>query len=222
MHSQQESFIGSICEIKSLANDLLAVGVIGVMDEEENTLDVLPQEGEALMTLPYNTPVKLVTYLPKLGFRLLLGRVYLSSGTFLRLVDINAEQTNERRQYFRLNIDRKADLIIPSKKEHETDEQEGEEITVDVKDVSLGGIRIVSKRIFAPDDEFLATFTLIEKRLEMMCKVRREIPSDFLRAGEHQYGCNFINVAERQLDRLCGELFELQRLQIRQKKRHNF
>ena len=219
MRSQENEFIGAMCEIKSLSNDLLAVGIIGVMDELEGTLDVLPQEGEALMTLPYNNPVKLVTYLPKSGFRLLLGRVYLSSGAFLRLVDVGSEQTSERRQYFRLNVERKAELLVPNTNENE-EAQTGEAIEVDIKDVSLGGIRILSKQVFEPKDQFSASFVLLERKIELMCEVCREIFMDSTKPGEHQYGCRFINVSERQLVRLCGDLFELQRMQIRKKKRH--
>ncbi|MEG0179509.1 MAG: PilZ domain-containing protein [Oscillospiraceae bacterium] len=217
MRTTEIEYIGKSCELKSLMNDLLSVGTIVGMDDVEGTMDIAPQGGGFLATLPYNMPVKLVLNLPKVGFRLMLGRVYLSSGQRLRLVDIGTHQTTERRQFFRLNINITGLVTFINDNIEEID-KEPETLEVEIKDVSLGGVRMATRRIFVPNEEFSLTYTLIKYKAEMMCRVCREIYMDSQRPGIHQYGCQFINVTDKMMDKLCGDLFEMQRVQVRKKK----
>lgn len=222
MSEQDVDFEGKSCEIKSLMNDILSVGIIAKVDDFEGTMDIVPQEGGFLATLPYNHPVKLILNIPKFGFRLMLGRVYLSSGELLRLVDIGTHQTVERRQYFRINTEKIAIITFINSKKDDEEGKEPETMEVDLKDISLGGVRIASKRIFTPGEQFSITYTLIKYKAEMMCTVAREIFMEAQRPGVHQYGCTFINVTDKQLDKLCGDLFEMQRVQISKKKDRDF
>lgn len=217
METAAEKCIGIACELKSLVNDHLGVGVIGDADDASGTMDIIPRGGDLLPTLAYNQAVKIICHAPKIGFRLFLGRVYLSSRSLMRVVDVGTHQSIERRQYFRLNLQHISCEITRHSASTE-ENAEPEIFSVSLLDVSLGGIRILTKAIFAPKDKFIAQFTLIKQEMEMVCEICREVFQEATRPGEHQYGCRFIDMSEKQLDKICSDLFELQRLEIRKKK----
>lgn len=216
METAAEKCIGIACELKALSNDHLGIGIIGDADDTSGNIDIIPREGDFLPTLAYNQAVKIICHAPKLGFRLFLGRVYLSSRSLMRVVDVGTQQSIERRQYFRLNTNSECEITRFAK--NTGDEIEMQEFVVTMLDVSLGGIRIQTRELFDARDRFVAKFVLIKQEMEMTCEICREIFQDNLKRGEHQYGCKFVDVTEKQLDKICGDLFELQRIEIRKKK----
>lgn len=216
METAAEKCIGIACELKALTNDHLGIGIIGDADDSSGNIDVIPREGDFLPTLAYNQPVKVICHAPKLGFRLFLGRVYLSSRSLMRIVDVGTQQSIERRQYFRLNTNFLCDITRFKKDSGE--DIELQEFAVTMLDVSLGGMKILTKEIFVPKEKFIAKFILIKQEMEMSCEVCREIFQEALKTTEHLYGCKFVDVTEKQLDKICGDLFELQRIEIRKKK----
>lgn len=218
MDSAAEKYIGVACEIKSLMNDHLGVGIIGDVNGEADSLDIITHSGDFLITLPYNQPVKVVCHAPKIGFRLFLGRVYLSSRELMRVVDVGTQQSLERRQYFRLNTSIEAELTLPSINQDGTPSDEPTMLKVEIKDVSLGGLRILTRDVFETGQKFIASFALLKQEMQLGCEVCREITFENQRKGDHNYGCKFIDITDKQLDKLCGDLFELQRLEIRKKK----
>ncbi|MDD3429066.1 MAG: PilZ domain-containing protein [Oscillospiraceae bacterium] len=208
-----EDFAGCVCEIKTMDNDLLLVGRISSANEER--IDILSlDKNDKLPLIPYEKRVKLITYVSSVGFQLLMGTVYLSSDLLLSLVEVQPEQSFERRTYFRMNINSYGEITVRDPAQ----EVEAQQLSVKVYDVSLGGMRVGTDKKWETGDQFIIVFDLLNRKMEFTCRICREIHRDNAPKNEKQYGCEFVNCSERQLDVLCKILFELQRQEIRKKK----
>ena len=59
-----------------------------------------------LPVISYNLFVKVEVYNARLGFRVLIGRVYISNQELIRIIDLNEATNDERREYFRISTRR--------------------------------------------------------------------------------------------------------------------
>ena len=89
-----DGYVGSSCVIKAKNNDLISMGVLHRIGK--NFIDVSSSRNE-LPGIPYNLLIKLEIYNTQLGFKVLMGRVYLSSPKLVRIVDISEATNDERR-----------------------------------------------------------------------------------------------------------------------------
>lgn len=212
-----EAIVGNICEIKTVQNDLLVIARALSLSEDDSTrVNFIPAtEEERLPLLAFNTPVKVVCFAGQDGFMLLTGKTYISNSNVLCLVDVLPAMSSNRRKYFRLNT--LVDAVMMIKRDAESIEGPFE---IKLHDISLGGARISAMLPLKEGDIIMINFELLNKKMDFCCLVRREIQ---LRTAPHdmskQYGCEFINFSNRQLDLLCGALFKLQRMEIQKKKK---
>ena len=95
-----DGYVGSSCVIKAKNNDLISMGVLHRIGK--NFIDVGSSRNE-LPGIPYNLIIKLEIYNTQLGFKVLIGRVYLSSPKLVRIVELNEATNDERREYFRIS-----------------------------------------------------------------------------------------------------------------------
>lgn len=213
-----EQMLGSLCEIKTENNDLLVVARLDSIDENDSTrfnfTNSIPEE--KLPLLAYNTPVKINSFSGEDGFILLRGNVYISNDNLLSLVGVHSAQGYERRKYFRLNTATTASAILQNSDEDE------QPFIIDLYDISLGGVRIGSHRALCRNDILLTSFVLMDRKLDFCCRVCREIPEKKSNPKMYQYGCEFVNFTNRQLDQLCNILFKIQRLEIQKRKRNRY
>ena len=100
-----DGYVGSSCVMKAKNNDLISMG--GLHRIGKNFIDVGSSRNE-LPTIPYNLLVKIEVYNTQLGFKVLIGRVYLSSPKLARIIDLNEATNDERREYFRISTRDKA------------------------------------------------------------------------------------------------------------------
>ena len=216
-------YIGSACEIKSMTNDLLAVGRVIKIDNE--ALELASGSGERMPLLQFRTPVKMFVYNERHHTRILEGVAYLSTENFARIEEVRPLQTSERRGAFRVNTNVSAHLVAAlTREERETMEQtlltaapdEAERIRarqafdVQVRDISLTGMRVQSGIVLPLSARFNTDFQLLDTPMSLCLLVRRLIG---MPSGEIQYGCIFFDYSERQKDTLCKELFQLQRVE---------
>lgn len=218
-----EEYIGSLCEIKSLANDLLAVGRIIKTDHE--ALEITATEGERLFLLEYRLPIKIFVHNSKLGSTVLVGITYLSTENFMRAEEVRPLQNFERRGAFRVNLNVTGTLtpLLSEKQQAELDlriaeaspeeaEQIEKELTTEVRiaDVSLTGARVISRQPLRLGAKYYLEFIPLNVPMEFCIEIQRHIRET---NGEHHYGCSFFDFTEKQLDVLCKDLFQLQRLE---------
>lgn len=213
-----ESLIGSLCEIKTDQNELLLIARVSSLGPDDDRINfVSAQPGDRMPLLPYNKSVKIICFSGVSGFMLMRGTVYISSDDNLSLVDVNMSQGYERRRYFRLNTNTPAEAVMQNSAEEDAP------FYISLLDISLGGIRVGSKKKLVPNDMFLVTFALLDRKMEFCCRVCREIPDSFdKKTGTTQYGCEFVNFTSRQLDQLCGIMFKIQRLEIQKRKQNEY
>ncbi len=218
-----EEYLHSPCEIKTLSNKLISTGFLSNILQESlqmaNSMDVLP-------ILHCNTPVKISIYNSTLGFKVLVGKVFLSTPDMMQITDIQNLADFERRNFFRLdvNIDAKAYLIQEdaseeddaSKKNHASEEDDASEedhlFDITVIDLSLSGFFIATHQHLEAGQMFVTTLTLYDTNIPFRCQVQREQKVDYSHNG---YGCAFLDSSNRQFDLLCKYIFEKQREQIK-------
>ena len=95
-----DGYVGSSCVIKAKNNDLITMGVMHRIGK--NFIDIGSSRNE-LPSIPYNLLVKIEIYNTQIGFKVLIGRVYLSSPKLARVIDLNEATNDERREYFRIS-----------------------------------------------------------------------------------------------------------------------
>ena len=218
-------YVGSRCEIKSLANDLLAVARIEKIDDD--ALEVATRTGEKMPLLPYRLAAKLVITHLSSNARILAGRVYLCTEKFARFEEVKPLQSYERRGAFRQNTSAKGRLAPLPGPEEQTGSTgpalfgqaglalEEPDFEVSLQDISLTGVRLRSAAPLQYDVRYELCFTLFKTPIRMELQLVRTIAQP---RGETQYGCAFCDCPQRQVDILCGELFELQRIEIRRRR----
>lgn len=209
-----ETYINSICEIKTLENDLVATGVIAEITPDY--VQIKDKTG-SMAVVSYSTIVKINVFNFRLGFRVLVGKVYLSTMDFIRLIEITSLLDYERRNFFRVETNIRATIERPRKKDEQTAEQgeQGEEqetitITVRVRDLSLGGVLFFSDENFSIGDEFAIKLHIGHLNTTLPCVLRRVKQVD----QTYRYGCEFVGLTEAQNGALCAFVFQRQREQI--------
>lgn len=206
-------YLGSQCEVKTLQNDLLAVGVLKKAEDEK--LYIGAAKGEVMPTLPYRQKVKLVAFNSELGSTIVTGNVYLSNPEFVCVNDVEMLVDYEKRNFFRVNVSMHTAIDFH-------DAETGKFITVpaDIKDLSLSGISFSCNAAFQVGDHLEILLCLLEaRRMYYKCIIRRimEHPKE---EGISVYGCSFERMTNEMSTALCAFLFQQQRLQIHKSKRN--
>lgn len=225
-----QEYIGSLCEIKTMTNDFLAVGRVIKIDNE--ALEFSGSSGERMPLMQYRMPVKLYVHHQKEATRILVGVVYLSTENFTRVEEVKPLQDFERRGAFRVNTNVTARLTAMMSDEEqaafdealmdatadEADEMLAKmDFEAKVMDVSLTGVRLQSSLPLVPGSRYHIEFNILDTEMAFCLRVQRLIPME---DGEVQFGCIFFDYSERQMDLLCKELFQLQRFE-KNKRRNN-
>lgn len=208
-----DGYVGSSCVMKAKNNDLISMGVLHRIGK--NFIDIGSSRNE-LPTIPYNLLVKVEIYNTQLGFRVLIGRVYLSSPKLARITDLNEATNDERREYFRIST-RDQGIIYNFMRmdgESETEEPDTDYngLKVRLVDISLGGLMFRSKEEFRVDDKFNIVIPAMGDTMLFSCEVRRQVERP---DGEYGYGCEFMDMATQQEDLLYRYILKRQSDQLR-------
>ena len=169
-----DGYVGSSCVIKAKNNDLISMGVLHRIGK--NFIDVSSSRNE-LPGIPYNLLIKLEIYNTQLGFKVLLGRVYLSSPKLVRIVELSEATNDERREYFRIST-RDEGIIYNCIRGNDTLDM-GEEsedyngLKVRLVDISLGGLMFCTREEFKVNDRFNIVIPAMGDSMLFICEVRR-------------------------------------------------
>lgn len=216
MNGRISDYVGSSCEVKTMENDLLLVGKIrAVLEDNGIALEIVSSDDEAMPAAAYGIPVKINIFSSKNGFLSLGGRVYITHESFWRINEIGALGENERRGYFRIKIRTQAEVMGPDKS------RRIRKFKCLVTSVSLSGILI------AVDDEecYFREGTQVTvnglhvfdggETFQVKCTVHR---IDKNRSLGTLYGCCFDDMTIREANRLCREIFKQQRADIQRRR----
>lgn len=203
-----EQYLNSPCEIKSLSNEVILTGVLGNISNDYLQITNMP---EKLPIIHCNTSVKLNIYNNALGFRVLMGVVYLSTEEFIRIVDVQTASDFEKRDFFRVKVNLPSNAYLVHDDIQENTPVELFPITI--SDLSLGGLAFQTDQELQIDDHLVVKMTIESKSMSLLCKIKRHISSP---DGNVGYGCEFIDNSGRQFDLLCRYIFDCQRQQIQE------
>lgn len=218
-----QEYIGARCEIKSLSNDLY--GIVRIIKIDHEALEFATAEGERMMLLQYRVPLKVFIYSSKLPELVMVGVTYLSTENFLRLEEVRTLADFERRGAFRVNTGVPGNLSrLMSEDEQQRFAERMEQATpeeaelmmnaafteVRVMDVSLTGVRLATPKPLVIGQRHVLEFTPLHDPMTFCLRVMRVI---HLNDAPDQFGCTFFDFSERQMDRLCRDLFQLQRFE---------
>lgn len=203
-----ENYNHSICEIKTLENDLVATGVISAITDEH--IQIKDKSGD-MSIVNYGEMVKINVFNFRLGFRVLVGKVYLSTKEFIRVVEITSLLDYERRNFFRVETNLKGSI---KRTEAARDE---DPVEVRIRDLSLGGAMIACKETLEIGERMTLRLRIGHLNAELPCSICR-IGQEAARDNLIRYGCEFDNLSEAQNGALCAYVFQRQREQINKSK----
>lgn len=215
---------GSLCEIKSLTNEALACGYIYEISDQYIKLG---NHNDMINILRYNSKVKLCVHNVKLGLKVLVGSVYVSTTQFMLISDAASLTDFEKRDFFRIRVSIKGHITLPAPN-HDTPIH----CDVEIFDMSLGGILLRSNVKFEVGDRFQIDLDLPAGVLNLQCAVRRVNPEEIHELGDemdrdidtghtmnYQCGCQLLNCTSKEEDLLWKYILHLQREEILKQKR---
>lgn len=205
----------SVCEVKTMDNDLLMSGYVSNITDEYLQLACYK---EKLPLLKFELPVKISIHNAKRGFKVVVGVVYISTDEVLRIVNVETLQDFERRAFFRVMVNMEARLMQLPDEFDDIAVDEIEEIPVTVENLSLSGLLFYpideTKQLFI-GDRYMIELPLPVGTLNFNIRIRRYEERE---GKPKKYGCEFYNYTQKQSDRLCNYIFEIEREIIRKRK----
>ena len=198
---------GMKVEVMTPANTLIFVGRLRLL--QGNQVDVLGETGGFLPRGLYNQRVKLRCFQRDGDTFTLNGSVGPNGPKFWRIERLQSLQSSENRNFFRLNAGVDGQVRSIS----------GEKFPCKVLDISAGGARILTTKLFQLEATFQleASFLPTEEPFTLTCKVRRTSVRAQTASPmkKFEYGCQFIEVPPREQERLLQVIFTLQRKVLR-------
>ena len=195
----------SVCEIKTMDNQLMAIGK--VKEVTERYLKLYNRKKE-FRIMDFGEELKVNIFNTGLGFKVVMGNVYTSTKSELSMINVSVIADKERRHFFRVDMDIDAKIIYrkrgPSK-----------EADVKVLDMSLSGLRFKSELEFSEGAIVSIVIELTPngrgngKEYTLPCEIVRIIPNED--QNVFQYGCQFMGEHDDSSDALCSFLFKKQR-----------
>lgn len=212
-----ENYLRSPCEVRSMENAPILVGYISKFVEDG--VEIASKENH-LPLIHCNTTVKVSVMNSTLGFKILIGKVFLSTDGFLRIVDMQSAMDYEKRNFFRVKVSVETEAF-PVKAVTETGTAPSparEPIRVKIRDISLNGMFLVTGYSLNIGDQLIVNLDLYGTVVSLLCKIVRKIPVEL--GTEDGCGCEFLDNSGRQFDLLCKYLFDCQREQIQLMKQY--
>lgn len=204
---------GSICEVKTLDNNLFATGVISGIAEDYIEIE---DRSNAMSVAHFGTEMKVNVYNHRQGFRVLVGKVYISTSKFIRIIEVINLLDYERRHFFRVDTDIRGSIRHylgeeAEKKRSGNEDDDLERTRVLIKNLSLGGALLLSEGELEEGTKLVLELSLTRRFCSFCCIVRRISEND---SGARYYGCEFFDSSDLNTNALCAYVFQRQREQI--------
>lgn len=222
MNILPQDYLGCLCEVKTMQNEVIATGMIGAINDEY--IDISGRTG-ILDDAGYRTEVKINIFNAKLGFRVLTGMIYLYNDDILRIVEVSSILDYERRHFFRVDVNLFAEIYMrnpESKEEISLKELYSGSLNEEnmickearIENLSLGGCMIdVNELLLNEGDTFYVGMKLLRNENEFFhCKIHRITE----KKKKWSLGCSFVENPEKYNDDLCAFIFKMQREQIKE------
>lgn len=206
MYQLPIEYKSSVCEIKTLQNELLSTGIISAIDPEY--LEISGRTG-IMPLLKFRDEIKLSIFNHKYGFRVLNALVYISNRKFMRVFDTQSILDYERRNFFRVDTHINAEILLFRGKDLK-DSVPKESVVV--CNLSLGGAKLLTKIELEEDEIFQLHLPINGKDCVFTCRVHRVESKN---PGTWLCSCEFLEYSDKQSDVLCAYLFQCQRVYLK-------
>lgn len=204
-----ETFLSSNCAIQNMDNKLLMWGKLeNIIDEK--TIDILPDENCFVPQMIHGTSVKAILR-SRSKILILEGTVCGFNGTLFRVENIEKIQDAERRNYFRVNSTAKCKVCDLYDEDEKT-------YPAKLKDISISGVRFVSKGDFSVGEMVLLSDLALMHNLNLYDLQGVVLSKDGTDRGGFVYRCRFEDLSSASSDRLCKAIFSLQAEQKKERR----
>ena len=205
-----------------MENDLLLAGRLRAVlldDSGEQAIELISLDGGDMPNAAYGMIVKISVFSGKSGFLSLGGRIYITHGTFWRINEIRTYGDSERRDYFRIKTRTVAKVSGPLRER----EDRRWAYKCNVTSVSLSGVLLAVSDDSCPfregEELQISDLKVEEDRnseiFSAKALVCRIAPQN---VGGKIFGCKFLDMSEKDTDRLCQAIFAKQRLDIQHRR----
>ena len=198
-----ELYNGMKAEVLTPANTLIFVGRIKVLGG--GALELRAEDGGLLPRALYNQAVKLRCFQRDGETFTLDGAVGPNGFDFWRIERLRYLHNSENRSFFRQNTGTDGYVFSPK----------GQKYPCKLLDVSAGGARVVTEKLFQLESTFLLEATLLptEDPFSITCMVKRikVRPQASAKVKKFEYGCQFVDTPPSVQQRLLQVIFILQR-----------
>jgi hypothetical protein len=182
-------YITSVCEIKTMENELISTGTIAEISAE---FIKIGKKVDPLVRVKTGKRVKINVFNTKKGFRVMLGTVYTSAQDFMKIVEIVELADHDRRQFFRVNLELTA--YVYEKGDLET----AKKLPINIRDMSLSGLRIEMDPPPEIGDVIWIELNLSGRAYCCQCRVMRRIPVG--KAIKENFGKELIEEAKTAIE----------------------
>ena len=137
-----KDYEGSVCEIKTMENELIAIGKIKEISQKYIKIN---NEKKELQIVDYGTSIKVNVFNGKNGFRVLVGNVYTSTKSDMSVDNVINLVDKERRNFFRVDMEISAKVVFKKT----AMDMYPTEADVTIMDMSLSGLRFKTPYTFS-------------------------------------------------------------------------
>lgn len=205
-----EQYLNSPCEVRTMENSPLLMGYISRFVEDG--IEIVSKD-DRLPLIHCNTMAKISIMNGTLGFKILIGRVYLSTVEFIRIVDLQNVMDFEKRNFFRVRVNLPAKAFPVAKTDASSEPAPiRKPLAAVVRDISLSGLLFLSDQKLELGDQLIVSLDLHSTGISLLSKIVRECPGT--RSIRFGYGCEYLDNTGKQFDVLCKYLFDCQREQV--------
>lgn len=220
MTELSERLGGAVCELRSMNNDLLFIGkVLGCNNE---TIAVVEIHDSPVPPVIYNTEFKILAR-PGGGrpFLALAGSICGSTRQMWKLNNLRMLRAEERRMGFRQRVDCPAlvqewndSLFLPAHGGPLPCPPQYASLPCRLVDISLGGLQFRAEARFERGAQLLVHNFVLLPRTDPFAFPCQVCWADRADVRSFTFGCKYGDIPERQQDRLCKAILDLQRLDI--------
>lgn len=205
-HSDMPELIsGMRVEVLTTENHLLFAAKLG-LPGGGGVLELRRESGDPLPQALSGSKVRIRGFLEKGSAAFLLGgTVTESSMDHWRVEQLEVLQMQDGRTFYRQRTNMDA-LAMPSGRYRTKEDQS----TCRILDISASGVRFFSKDAYQLKERLILEVTPIaeEEPFSITCEILRVLE---LEGGKYEYGCQFVDLDEREQQRLLKVIFVLQR-----------
>lgn len=214
-----KDYVGALCKVLNYNNCIYFLGEIEEYDANNNEIKIIPHRDEVVRVVTAsNVPVKL--HIQKGDqITILYGITKRQSSNCWWITMNNIIECNEQREVFRQAV-RGTGTV------KRLEDQESEEISCDLVDISLGGICFCCKEEFEVDEKIIIETSALcqnsSNTYTFECVIRRvfeRLKREEMQEQETQeqvshrnyYGCAFVNLSPSNRKNISKEILFLQK-----------